>query len=380
MLRFLLGLIITILIVFGWQNMVRALAKRGQIWVLVPEMTALAIMRDRALDFILVICSDKVWNEIKLCCDIKNENERNPQSALSRWFGFGRTEIEGNKIIRLRKGLYFIGVPWIYQVYEWFLTESDKLAAKKALHSLTLSIMNIVYEPQKIDPLNGVINLLTADGVEVQAKITYYLTIRHPEKSLFNIEHIKTFIRDLIIPAWRGVLSEFQFFTYKEIAAADSKENYLISAMQTLNEKLKHALGIPEKKETRENFEELVKSFEGVAKILYNEGGIITEDITLSEFEPVREEVAKALENILIAKTEAQAAIQTATGQKEVDRLDGEGKKAKLDALGEDRHFVVAVEAFEKAFESLGKVNTLALMDIRGLLGPLFDQLNLGKK
>lgn len=391
MLRYAVGLMITVIIIFGWQNVVRELAKRGRIWVLVPEMTALAIMRDRAVDFILVICSDKVWEELKICCGIVDSEEerkikdpenklnlqlsRQPQSALARLFGFRPSQIGGNKIIRLRKGLYFIGMPWIYRVYEWFLTETDKLSAKKALHSLTLAILNIVYEPEEIDPKNGVINLLTADGVEVKARLTFYGTVRNPEKALFNIEHIKTFIRDLIIPAWRNVLSEFQFFQYME--KADSAEKYLIAAMEILNNKLRKDLGIHETKKAREDkekFRDLIGSFTGVAKRLYDEGGIIAEDLTLSEFQPATGEVAKALENILIAKTEAEAAVQRADGQKQVDKLDGEGKHEKLVALGDDKHFVLTIEAIEKVSENLGKAQTLALLG-RGVFGPLFDQL-----
>ena len=51
-------------ILIASQIVIRLLSNKGIFFVRVPEMTALAIMKDRALQKIFVVCSDRVWKEM----------------------------------------------------------------------------------------------------------------------------------------------------------------------------------------------------------------------------------------------------------------------------------------------------------------------------
>lgn len=357
----------------GWQILVRQLANLGIFWVRGVEMTALAIMKDRSLSEILVICSEKVWEEIKICCNITTE--LNQQSTLAKIFGFRQADFKGARIIRLKKSLYYIGRPWVYKVFEWYFTQKEEQDVRvRPLHSLTLAILNLIYEPEEIDPETGVRNLMTADGIEVKGKLTFYGAIRNPEKALFNVDYIKTFIRDLIIPSWLAVLSEFQFFHYEKMDGAESADEYLIAAMKDLNEKLREKLGIPKDIEHKE-FQNITNELEGVARVLYGDAGIVMKDITLGEFEPVNVEVRNALEQILIARTTAKKRIQEAEGEMRARILKGEGERGYLDKLGPDKGLLLAIRAIETATENLGKVQNLTLLNIEDILGPLTRHL-----
>ncbi len=382
-----------------WQIFVRQIAKNGWFWVMVPEMTALLIIGDRGLAETLVVCNDVVWAEIKFCCrwrgKKKNGEDAEPDLSsirpVSSWMDklfdlvFRRgvietIEIEGKKITRLKKSLCYIGRPWKYRVKEWYFTEREALDLRvRPLHSLTLAVMNIVYERERLDK-TGVENLLTADGIEVEAILTFYGKTRNAEKAIFNIDYIKTFIRGLIVPAWRRVLTKFQFFQYQRLATSQTAEEYLITAMQILTKDLREELGIPEGIESM-SIQDAVENLDKVARILFNEAGMILTDVTIGEFEPIHNEVKEALQGILIAKTEAKKLVLEWEGKRDAKDLEGQGEKKYLGHLGDDKQFLLTIRAIESATKNLGQVTTLVAPSLDDIFGPIMQYVKprLGK-
>lgn len=363
MLEYVWYAIIIVAIAIALEIAIRKLANIGMFWVRIPEMTGLAITRDRVYDKVYVACSTEVWDEIVMCC--------NPDDV-------------GKNIIRVKKGLKYIGRPWVYGVYEWHMTKTDQENARvKPLHSLPLSILTIEYDPENIDSLNGTPNLKTADGVDVRAKLIAYVVIRNPWKALFNVEHIKTFLRGQIMAQWRETLSGFQFFQYitKETA---KEEIYLRAQMKKLNDDLRKKIGVIREEEKRCFFQN-PKKLEGIQKFIFDEGGMIITDITLDEFEAADPAVETALEQLLIGKAEAQKVIQNATGTREALKLEGEGKKAyielvagAIDAKGDTGRFLQALNTIETATANLSKAQNLTVFGLNEILGPLGQALRDG--
>src|SRR4030042_5004617 len=114
-------------IIFAWQIVIRLLANRGIFFVRVPEMTALAITKDRALHVIYVVCSDRVWKELTECLQTDAKNGVHQHKS---------------RLVRLeKKSLKYIGPPWIYRVYEWYYTKQDEdNVNERPLHSLSLAV------------------------------------------------------------------------------------------------------------------------------------------------------------------------------------------------------------------------------------------------
>ena len=356
--------VLTAGILLASQILIRLMANKGIFFVRVPEMTALAIMKDRILHKIFVACSDQVWKEITDC-----PSDKTPLT----------------KLIRLRKGLKYIGPPWIYTVYEWYFTRKDQDAASvKPLHSLSLSVLNIQYEPESVDKENGTPNLKTGDGVEVAAKLVAYIVIRDPEKALFNIDHIKTFIRGQIMAEWRDVTAEFQFFQYLEAKEGETAEIYLRGAMEELNTKLRDKIGITPFDE-KKNICEIAQTSGKVEKILCDSGGIVLLDIALVEFEAADPEVEKALEEMLKGKAAAQKLIQVAMGEKRSKILQGQGEQEYIMSVakaikdsGREGQFLQALKTVEKATENLSKAGNLTVFGLGEILGPVAQYLKSG--
>lgn len=351
-------------IFLAWQIMIRLLANKGIFFVRVPEMTALAIMKDRALQKMFIVCSDRVWQEMTECQAIGTPT---------------------TKLIRLKKSLKYIGPPWIYNVYEWYYTRQEQDDVNvKPLHSLSLSVLNIQYEPESIDKENGTPNLKTGDGVEVKAKLVAYVVIRDPEKALFNVDHIKTFIRGQIMAEWREILAQFQFFQYIEAKEGETADIFLRGAMEKLNTDLRTRIGITPFDESK-NICEMAQSSEKVEKILFVNGGIVMLDITLDEFEAADPEVEKALEEMLKGKTAAQKIIQEATGDKQAKILQGQGEQEYIISVakaitdsGDTGRFLQALKTMEKATENLAKAGNLTIVGLGEILGPVAQYLKSG--
>lgn len=341
--------------------LIRKLADIGSFLMRVLEMTGLAITRDRIFFKVYIACNERVWEEIKKCCD--------PNDI-------------GTKIIRVNKGLHYIGRPWVYQVYEWYMTLTDKEDTKvKPLHSLPLSVLTIEYGPEDKDPTNGTPNLKTADGVDVRAKLIVYIIIRNPWKALFNVEHIKTFLRGQIMAKWRETLAGFQFFEYSTKEDKIEKEIYLRTQMEHVNEGLRERIGISKEKDARFIFQD-PKDLTGVRKFIFDEGGIIIEDITIAEFEAADPAIEKALEQLLIGKADAQRIIQDAKGKMESKKLIAQGDKnyieevAKaIEANGESAIFLQTLDTIKSATENISKAQNLTIFGLNEILGPLGEIL-----
>lgn len=332
--------VLTVVIPIGVEILIRWMADRGIFWVRTPENTALAIMRDRRLDTMLIaVLGEKraVWQTF---CDIKN-------AAAGR-----------DKFVLMEKrgGLHYIGRPWVQKVYEWYETTSDEDVHINALHSIDLSETIISYPSADKDP-EGVPNYESGDPVEVRSSLTFYLLVKDPEKALFAVPYRKEAIKKQVFPIWKTVLSALSFYEYA--TKEEGKEDVKIRGeiLQLSSQKLKVALGLLVKE--GDGFKQPDKYEKGsVVGMIEEEWGMWVRDVVVNDLEETGTKIRDALARQLEAKATAlalveekegqkKATILTAEGQKQKDILEGEGKSKNIELIGKalkDNPLVLSLE------------------------------------
>ncbi len=316
---FLLGVAL-IFLVISWQIFVRKLGDKGQFWVRVPFMKYLAIEVDRVLGWILVACTDEVWKRIHPECELGE-----PDCDIA---GDGKI-----KIIRVHKGLRWIGVPWKKRVREWYETETDeKDPNTPPLHSVALDEQVFRYTRSKSeDDEIAIPSLTTSDLIEIYSSLILNMVVYNPIKALYYIRHRKTAILKMIVPVWREVIGAFNFFEYGETVEKDFKA--LIKAkLLILSPDFRIALGISEKDAAGNEvpITDPKKLVPGkVAHMIFNEWGTLIRHAAVEDIDPVDPEIQKTFEKMIIAVTEALARKQAAEGERDAAKIKGEGYESE---------------------------------------------------
>ena len=338
-----------IFIFIAWQNIVRNFADRGWFWVRVPEMTYLAITKDRVVHRILVACPDDVWTLITTCegdeCDSHDP-----------------------RIERVSKGLNWIGVPWIYKVYEWYETREDEInPAVSALHSVDLAEQVLRYksiteisDPENPERQNCVPNYKTADGIEAKSKLTFFTVVHNPVKALFSIRYRKSANLNKILPVWREVVSNFEFFEYSKVLSGEEEVQAMMARkLAEINKNLRLALGISKIVRGLETRISDPKNLHRgtIASRIYKDWGTWIKDVAVEDFDAAEANIENALEQILISATGAIKKKQDALGEKAAKITVSEGEAQALKNLmaaigsGEEGRLILSLQAFQKMGE-----------------------------
>lgn len=366
--------VLFIFIVIAWQNIVRKLADRGLFWVRVPEMTYLAITKDRVVHRILVACPDDVWKLITTCegdeCDSHDP-----------------------RIERVSKGLNWIGVPWIYKVYEWYETREDEInPAVSALHSVDLAEQVLRYksiteiaDPENPERQNCVPTYKTADGIEAKSKLTFFTIVHNPVKALFSIRYRKSANLNKILPVWREVVSNFEFFEYSKVLSGEEDvQKMMARKLAEINKDLRVALGISTIEGDTETRIEDPKNLPvgGIAKAIYKDWGTWVKDVAVEDFDAAEATVETALQQILISATEAIQKKQQALGEKAAKITVSEGEAQALKNLmaaiasGEEGKLILSLQAFQKMGEQGNMI--LSFPEISRLAESVFTVFSKG--
>lgn len=371
-----LGIVVAgILLVIGWQNLVRMLADRGWFWVRVLEMTYLAITKDRVVHRILVACPDDVWALITTC----QGDDCGPHDP---------------RIERVVKGLNWIGVPWIYKVYEWYETREDEInPAIPALHSVDLAEQVLRYksiteisDPNDPERQNCVPNYKTADGIEAKSKLTFFTVVHNPVNALFAIRYRKSANLNKILPVWREVVSKFEFFEYAKVLSGEEDVQAMMSRkLEEINRNLRVALGISTISNGVEMRVDNPQNLQAgsIAKSIYKDWGTWVKDVAVEDFDAAESSVEKALEQILVSATEAVRKKQEALGEKAARISISEGEAQALENLmvairsGDEGKLIMTLQTFQKMGEQ-GNLMVFSLPEISRLAESLFT--TLGKK
>jgi hypothetical protein len=341
--------VIGIFIIIAWQNIVRNFADRGWFWVRVPEMTYLAITKDRVVHRILVACPEDVWNLIKNC----EGDTCGPDDP---------------RIERVYKGLIWIGPPWIYKVYEWYETREDEInPAVPALHSVDLAEQVLSYksiteipDPENPECQNSVPNYKTADGIEAKSKLTFFTVVHDPVKALFAIRYRKSANLNKILPVWREVVSAFEFFEYdKVLSGEEDVQKMMARKLAEINKNLRLALGtsiIVSNLEVRISDPKNLP-LGSIAAMIYKDWGTWVKDVAVEDFDAAEEKVETALQQILISATEAIQKKQQALGDKAAKITVSEGEAQSLKNLmaaigsGDEGRLILSLQTFQKMGE-----------------------------
>jgi len=358
-------------LVISWEIFKRkVLADKGRFWVRVPFMKYLAIEADRVLTIVLVACTDEVWMRIHPECNFEEWKKAHPECSQEEWEK-DHPECSGDvakigkiKIIRVHKGLKWIGVPWKYRVREWYETESDELDPTiQPLHSVGLEEQVTRYSRQKsaseetaekqADVLTtekrleiSVPSLQTADLIELFADLVVNTVVYDPIKALYYIRHRKTAIFNMILPIWREVVGKFFFFEYGDTLEKDFK-TVVGKKIIKLSQKFRVALGISEEEgEGDEAIEKPILSTEQfkpgtVAFILFKEWGTLIRYAAVEDADPANPEVKKTFEKMITAVIDALSAKQRAEGERDAAIIKGEGYKS------EEARFKLAMETIQ---------------------------------
>lgn len=363
-----LFLVVSIIsLVIFWEIFKRkVLADKGRFWVRVPFMKYLAIEVDRVLGWILVACTDEVWQRIHPECKLGDPSCDTAQDGKI-------------KIIRVHKGLKWIGWWWKYKVKEWYETKKDELDPNvQPLHSVALDEQVFKYtRPKSDDDATGIPSLTTADLIEVYTILIINMVVYNPIKALYYIRHRKTAILNMIVPVWREVITSFNFFEYGDALEKDFK-SAVKKKLLILSADFRIALGISTRGDDGNEVrtDDPAKLVPGsVAHMIFNEWGTLIRSAAVEDIDPADPEIQKNFEKMIKAVTEAIAEQEKAKGDKEAAKIRGEGYKEP------DAKFKLVMETIQALAASGNMVISLPEVSdsLKGFMSKVFKSAEEGK-
>lgn len=184
----------------------------------------------------------------------------------------------------------------------------------------------------------------TADPVQVVPKLSLLVQATNPIKAVFDVEHHEEAIKKIILKVWKNAVQDLKYFTSYE---KDGKEVFETGDLQKYAQT---SMNILFYRESEPCFSTpLAFHKNSLACYIYANYGFWIKQILVRDIDPVDDKIRTALQSQIIAKTEAAAKIEAATGNAEAMKIDAEAKSNFTRQTGEAEADVIKIKAEAEA-------------------------------
>lgn len=324
-----LGIMGVVGIVFGTISLVYFLAKHNILWTLVNEGTAKAVMKFKK--FQRIVMAYKGYN-------------LNPET-------WEVEEAEKDKKFLSRSGLKWVGIPFIYSVYQYeFRWTSFEQAEEKG----KLIQKAIVHPGEKIDYIlvqddvyyTFIREAETSGMVPVDVDLLLTIRIMNPYKALFRVQNWLEATQNQLKPVLRSYVSNKTFteLIQRKEGAAREIEELLVGVLE-LNEKTREEKTQEEQKEQEEQ--------KKISQYLEQHYGVRIKRVGLAIIDPAGER-GKAYQEAASKEWEAQKEREKINqlADADVERMDK--VYGKITSYKQPGLAIKMMETIEKASEKQG--------------------------
>ena len=324
--------VLLVLIFVAWPVFQRWLADNGWFWVRVPEMHAVVIMQDRNLHKIIIASSD---------------NKKN--SRLQKELG---DLIKEDKVGICQTGqLFWIGVPWKFQLYSWYEYSADDVNPEVD-PQYALDLRERIWDYSADNDVDGAEHFNeewgvdTADPIQVTPKLAVFVEVENPQAALFGVTYFQEGIQREVLTAWKKAVEGLHYFSYERGGADPSgvSKDLQTQAQQKMNT----ILGLPANG-IYEISDSDKSSRNSIAKRIYSDFGIWLKKVEVRDIDPTDSAIRGNLNQRLTAQTEAAATMERAKGVKQATITTAEGEAQAISMKGQAEADVVRMALEQKA-------------------------------
>jgi len=350
--------------------LMRFMADRGWFWIRVGEISAVVVLKDKAVHKILISCNEdtKATQLVEMMVGEKRfknflQSFADAGEGRDGFLNWVYTSV-GNKMFKFVPSgkLFWIGPPWLgYELYSWYEHSRDDYNPEVdphydlSLEEQTWDYNSRVKNADGVD-FNSEWGVDTADPIQVTPKLTVTVEIMNPYLALFGVKYYQEAIEKEILAAWKSAVQELFYFSSQtsskstdEKTPADGENKNLQSSAQG---RLNKALGFPE--DSFANWPHLYKD-SGVARMIYDVYGVWLKRVQITDIDPTDPSIRSSLQELLKAEIDATAVAKKAVGERNATKTKADGDSYATEKNGKASATVI-LEALKARATGLKKM------------------------
>lgn len=184
----------------------------------------------------------------------------------------------------------------------------------------------------------------TADPVQVVPKLSVLVQATNAVKAVFDVEHHEEAIKKIILKVWKNAVQNLRYFVSYE---KDGKEIFETGDLQ---KNAQTYVNIFFYRDPDPCFTSPLNFHRNsLAWYIYSNYGFWVKKIMVRDIDPVDDKIREVLQNQIIAKTEAAAKVETASGSAAALKIETEAKSISTLQIGKAEAEVTQIKGEAEA-------------------------------